>query len=277
MVKNYYKILGLSSSATKSEIKVAYRKLAKKYHPDKNKSKQASQLFIEVNEAYAYLSNESSSFQTKNIVKAPQRKRSKYSEDELIKRMEWARKYAQYKKVKEERVMELEYYKIHNSSRKKIINLINWVSISFAFLILMDFKILPTKPFYVELITNYMDTGSGKFVLKFKDKDNNEFNFGVSIDDIKYINAAKINMNSTQKSMVLRQNINMLLNIDNEIVTIENHYCVYKIFYFYFTILLLPLITIFSKGPNTVHILSSYVVSSVATIGIIFLFLTLVL
>jgi hypothetical protein len=277
MVKNYYKILGLSSSASKSEIKVAYRKLAKKYHPDKNKSKQASQLFIEVNEAYAFLSNESSSFQTKNIVKAPQRKRSKYSEDELIKRMEWARKYAQYKKVKEERVMELEYYKIHNSSRKKIINLINWVSISFAFLILMDFKILPTKPFYVELITNYMDTGSGKFVLKFKDKDNNEFNFGVSIDDIKYINAAKINMNSTQKSMVLRQNINMLLNIDNEIVTIENHYCVYKIFYFYFTILLLPLITIFSKGPNTVHILSSYVVSSVATIGIIFLFLTLVL
>jgi hypothetical protein len=277
MVKNYYKTLGLSTSATKAEIKIAYRKLAKKYHPDKNKSKQASQLFIEVNEAYAFLSNESSSFQTKNIVKAPQRKRSKYSEDELIKRMEWARKYAQYKKVKEERVMELEYYKIHNSSRKKIINLINWVSISFAFLILMDFKILPTKPFYVELITNYMDTGSGKFVLKFKDKDNNEFNFGVSLDDIKYINAAKINMYSTQKSKILRQNINMLLNIDNEIVTIENHYCVYKVFYFYFTILLLPLITIFSKGPNTVHILSSYVVSSVATIGIIFLFLTLLL
>jgi hypothetical protein len=277
MVKNYYKTLGLSSSATKAEIKVAYRKLAKKYHPDKNKSNQASQLFIEVNEAYAYLSNESSSFQTKKVVKTNTSKRSKYSEDELKKRMEWARKYAKYKKVKEERVMELEYYKIHNSSRKKIITLINWLSISFAFLILMDFKILPTNPFYVELITNYMDTGSGKFVLKFKDRDNNEFNFGVSLDDIKYINAAKINMYSTQKSMVLKQNINMLLSIDNEIVTIENHYCVYKVFYFYFTILLLPLITIFSKGPNTVHILSSYVVSSIATIGIIFLFLTLVL
>ena len=277
MVKNYYKTLGLSTSATKAEIKIAYRKLAKKYHPDKNKSNQASQLFIEVNEAYAYLSNESSSFQTKKVVKTNTSKRSKYSEDELKKRMEWARKYAKYKKVKEERVMELEYYKIHNSSRKKIITLINWLSISFAFLILMDFKILPTNPFYVELITNYMDTGSGKFVLKFKDRDNNEFNFGVSLDDIKYINAAKINMYSTQKSMVLKQNINMLLSIDNEIVTIENHYCVYKIFYFYFTILLLPLITIFSKGPNTVHILSSYVVSSIATIGIIFLFLTLVL
>ena len=277
MVKNYYKTLGLSSSATKAEIKVAYRKLAKKYHPDKNKSKHASQLFIEVNEAYAYLSNETPTFQPKNIVKTPPRKRSKYSEDELKKRMEWARKYAQYKKVKEERVMELEYYKIHNSSRRKIITLINWVSLSFAFLIFIDFKILPTSPIYVELITNYIDTSSDKFVLKFKDIDNNDFNFAVSLDDIKYINAAKINGYSTQKSMILRQNTNMLLNIDNDIISIENHFCVYKVFYFYFTILLLPLITIFSKGPNTVHILSSYVISSVATIGIIFLFLTLVL
>lgn len=277
MVKNYYKTLGLSSSATKAEIKVAYRRLAKKYHPDKNKSKQASQLFIEVNEAYAYLSNENSTFQIKSTEKNPPRKRSKYSEEELKKRMEWARKYAQYKKIKEERVIELEYYKINNSFRKKIITLINWVSISFAFLIFLDFKILPTSPIYVELITNYIDTGSDKFVLKFKDTDNDDFNFGVSLDDIKYINAAKMNDYSTQKSMLFNQNTNMLLNIDNEIITIDNHFCVYKVFYFYLIILLLPLVTIFSEGPNTVHILSSYVISSIATIGIIFLFLTLIL
>ena len=277
MVKNYYKSLGLSSSATKAEIKFAYRQLAKKYHPDKNKSKEASQLFIEINEAYAFLTNENSPFQNKNGDKTSTRRRSKYSEDELKRRMEWARKYAQYKKVKEERVMELEYYKIHNSSRKKIINLINWISISVAFLIFMDYKILPTSSIQVDLITNYMDMGSDKLVFKFKDLDNNDFNFAVSIEDIKYLNIAKIKDYSTEKSMVLRQNTNMLLNIDNEIISIENHYCVYKVFYFYFTILLLPLITIFSKGPNTVHILSSYVISSVATIGVIFLFLTLVL
>ena len=277
MVKNYYKSLGLSSSATKAEIKVAYRQLAKKYHPDKNKSKEASQLFIEINEAYAFLTNENSPFQNQDGDKTSTRRRSKYSEDELKRRMEWARKYAQYKKVKEERVMELEYYKIHNSSRKKIINLINWISISVAFLIFMDYKILPTSSIQVDLITNYMDMGSDKLVFKFKDLDNNDFNFAVSIEDIKYLNIAKIKDYSTEKSMVLRQNTNMLLNIDNEIISIENHYCVYKVFYFYFTILLLPLITIFSKGPNTVHILSSYVISSVATIGVIFLFLTLVL
>ena len=277
MVKNYYKTLGLSSSSTKAEIKVAYRKLAKKYHPDKNKSKEASQLFIEVNEADAYLANESSDFQIKNSVKNYPRRRSKYSEDELKKRMEWAKKYAQYKKNKEDKIIEIEYHKIHNSYRKKIITVINWVSISFAFLIFMDFKLLPTSSIYVDLITNYVDIGSDKLVLKFKDIDNNDFNFGVSLDDIKYINVAKINEYSTQKSMLLKQNTHMLLKIDNEIITIDNHFCVYKVFYFYLVILLLPLVTIFSKGPNTVHILSSYVISSVSVIGIIFLFLALVL
>ena len=277
MVKNYYKTLGLSSSASKAEIKVAYRKLAKKYHPDKNKSKQASQLFIEVNEAYAYLINEGSSYRINYPEKTTNSNKSKSSEDELRKRMDWARKYAQYKKVKEERMMELEYYKIHNSRRKKIINLINWVSISFAFLILVDFKILPTNSIHVDLITKYVDVGSDKLVFKFKDVDDNNFNFGVSLEDVRFLNNAKIKDYSTEKSMLFRQNTHMLLNIDNEIISIENNFCVYKVFYFYFTILLLPLITIFSKGPNTVHILSSYVISSVATLGIIFLFLTLVL
>lgn len=277
MVKNYYKTLGLSSSASKAEVKVAYRKLAKKYHPDKNKSKQASQLFIEVNEAYAYLTNERSSYRINYPEKTTNSNKSKSSEDELRKRMDWARKYAQYKKVKEERMMELEYYKIHNSSRKKIINLINWVSISFAFLILVDFKILPTSSINVDLITKYVDVGSDKLVFKFKDVDNNNFNFGVSLEDVRFLNIAKIKDYSTEKSILFRQNTHMLLNIDNEIISIENNFCVYKVFYFYFTILLLPLITIFSKGPNTVHILSSYVISSVATLGIIFLFLTLVL
>jgi hypothetical protein len=277
MVKNYYKTLGLSSSASKAEIKVAYRKLAKKYHPDKNKSKQASQLFIEVNEAYAYLTNEGTSYRINYPEKTTNSNKSKSSEDELRKRMDWARKYAQYKKVKEERMMELEYYKIHNSSRKKFINLINWVSISFAFLILVDFKILPTSSIHVDLITKYVDVGSDKLVFKFKDVDDNNFNFGVSLEDVRFLNNAKIKDYSTEKSILFRQNTHMLLNIDNEIISIENNFCVYKVFYFYFTILLLPLITIFSKGPNTVHILSSYVISSVATLGIIFLFLTLVL
>jgi len=56
--KDYYDILGLDHSATKDEIKKAYRKLALKYHPDKNKEKGAEDKFKEISEAYAVLYDE---------------------------------------------------------------------------------------------------------------------------------------------------------------------------------------------------------------------------
>lgn len=55
---NYFLILGLPTTATKMDIKSAYRKMAMRYHPDKNKAPGARERFIEVNEAYEFLSDD---------------------------------------------------------------------------------------------------------------------------------------------------------------------------------------------------------------------------
>jgi len=56
--RDYYEILGVSRSASKVKIKDAYRKLALKYHPDRNKSPDAEDKFKEISEAYAVLSDD---------------------------------------------------------------------------------------------------------------------------------------------------------------------------------------------------------------------------
>ncbi|OGP53447.1 MAG: integrase [Deltaproteobacteria bacterium RBG_13_52_11] len=58
-MKDYYAVLGANKNATVDEIKKAYRRLALKYHPDRNKGdKEAEERFKEINEAYAVLSDQ---------------------------------------------------------------------------------------------------------------------------------------------------------------------------------------------------------------------------
>lgn len=71
--KNFYEVLGVNSNATDDEIKKAYRKLAKKYHPDLNRDdlKAAEAKMSELNEAYGILSDKEKRAQYDKTLQAP--------------------------------------------------------------------------------------------------------------------------------------------------------------------------------------------------------------
>jgi molecular chaperone DnaJ len=52
--RDYYEVLGVSKDAKKEDIKRAYRRLVKKYHPDVNKEADAEEKFKEIQEAYEF-------------------------------------------------------------------------------------------------------------------------------------------------------------------------------------------------------------------------------
>src|SRR5260221_4166540 len=55
--RDYYEVLGVARNASDEELKKAFRRLAKQYHPDANKEQGAEARFVEINEAYSILSD----------------------------------------------------------------------------------------------------------------------------------------------------------------------------------------------------------------------------
>lgn len=97
-MKNYYKVLEVTPQASEIEIKKAYRRLALKYHPDKNKNDNAHDLFIEINIAYEILSD----FE----------KRKEY--DELIKNNIKPEKHNTKEREKAEKYANMSYEQFEN-------------------------------------------------------------------------------------------------------------------------------------------------------------------
>jgi len=87
MPNDYYTILGVPKDASADQIKKAYRELAMKYHPDRNKDKNAEEKFKEINEAYAVLSNDQKREQYNAY--GPEEFNQKYDEQEIFRNFDF--------------------------------------------------------------------------------------------------------------------------------------------------------------------------------------------
>ena len=267
-MNKYYKILGLPNQSDKKLVKRAYRRLAMKYHPDKNDDRKANEKFILINEAYAKIMDESAHQNSWNTY---QNKKAKAKEEELKKRMQWAKKYAQYKKDQEERIAEITYNKIQHSALGWIYPLISWVCIGFAFLLFLDFMVMNTKDLDVDFDRSYVDMATEKDVLLFKDRKSEEYigEFAVHIDDVKRLEFSKKVKYKCQLTPIFNELVTLTFYHQDENIKIFNHYSVYRAAYIFLFFLLTPVITLISKGPNFLHVFCVYFVSGFASLTLL--------
>ena len=267
-MNKYYKILGLPNQSDKKLVKRAYRRLAMKYHPDKNDDRKANEKFILINEAYAKIMDESAHQNTWNTY---QNEKAKAKEEELKKRMQWAKKYAQYKKDQEERIAEITYNKIQHSALGWIYPLISWVCIGFAFLLFLDFMVMNTKDLDVDFDRSYVDMATEKDVLLFKDRESEEYigEFAVHIDDVKRLEFSKKVKYKCQLTPIFNELVTLTFYHQDENIKIFNHYSVYRAAYIILFFLLTPVITLISKGPNFLHVFCVYFVSGFASLTLL--------
>lgn len=155
MRNHYLHILELSENANDKDIKKAFRRLALIYHPDKNKSPEANTKFLEVCEAYEWLTNPDARLRKKPQVNNTQQQEVNDVEERLKKAREILKKRKQLEELQEVRT----FYKFKSSFVYKSSNIVYAFSLIMALILLFDHFLTPIK---VEgYLKDYYEISSG--------------------------------------------------------------------------------------------------------------------
>lgn len=233
-LQRYYDILGLSDTATKNDIRKQYRKLAMRWHPDKNPSARAKEQFMIITEAYEILMGRSD---------APVKRKvdDKFEKERAHKeRIIAARKRYQEQLEKERQENERYFRSLVSGPKWRLIKIASVVGPLLAFFILLDL-FLPTH-FSNDEVTHYAKdvyySADRSEVSLIKTKNENEF----WIEDINYSLYAEYPEVLIQKSWVFHQPINIISLQKVNYAFFPVHFTFYSFSFFMIAIFILPLL-----------------------------------
>jgi hypothetical protein len=151
-MKNYHLILEIPSDSTEDEIRKAYRRLAKKYHPDVNKSANAHEKFVEINEAYEFLMGQSQQLADEAVSG-----REPKNPDDLAREFEHFRQAARERAQQHAKMRYAEFKKQHEAFQESGINDIALIFYYIVRLALIPiFLFLFLLPVYLALSNEWM-------------------------------------------------------------------------------------------------------------------------
>ncbi len=286
MIDKHYRTLGLPVGASKDRIKKAYRKLAMLYHPDKNQSQKAHEKFILINEAYAALTDDnyfSKSSKTADKKYSKKKPNTPLSKEEMEKRMEWARNYSRLKNIKESRINYISYIQLSNSPMRKISLIVSILSVLVCSVFILDYFLVPYESVDGVLKTKTFNTNSGLFDLTFNNFGNlnDELVFSTDLDELRKLNATcafstnKDGVYKIERSAIFGQVLYIYCFSNYREISFFNKGSFYVMLYFFLILFSLPLITLVSWGPNSLHIVSSYLFTYAALFGFFILLIVL--
>jgi curved DNA-binding protein CbpA len=153
--RKYLELLNLPLNASKDEIRKQFRKLAKEFHPDKNKSENATEIFQLIKEAYDFL------MEDKPIPKFIPTEANPSEELKRMERIRKAKERLREKRIQEEKKLKESYQKITSGLQWKLFSTISFISLFVSILLIIE----PLLPNHTEkqLVTHLSTPYNGLF------------------------------------------------------------------------------------------------------------------